>query len=114
MIAEYYGAQAADEAAQQWEREVGQGGIPTDVPEVTLDRSELDQHGQISALGLLKALKLCPTTSEAIRLIDGGGAYLYLGSEKIRIESGKQMLSVSDGTIVRAGKKKTCRVRLVP
>ncbi|HET6326411.1 MAG TPA: tyrosine--tRNA ligase [Planctomycetaceae bacterium] len=113
VIAEYYGAQAADEAAQQWEREVGQGGIPTDVPEATLDRSELDQQGQISALGLLKALKLCPTTSEAIRLIDGGGAYLYLGSEKLRIESGKQMLSVSDGTIVRAGKKKTCRVRLV-
>jgi tyrosyl-tRNA synthetase len=114
VIAEYYGAQAADEAAQQWEREVGQGGVPTDVPEATLERSELDERGQISGLGLLKALKLCATTSEAIRLIDQGGAYLYLGSEKIRIESGKQMLSVSDGTIVRAGKKKTCRVRLVP
>jgi tyrosyl-tRNA synthetase len=114
VIAEYYGAQAADEAAQQWEREVGQGGVPTDVPEATLERSELDERGQISGLGLLKALKLCATTSEAIRLIDQGGAYLYLGSEKIRIESGKQMLSVSDGTIARAGKKKTCRVRLVP
>jgi tyrosyl-tRNA synthetase len=114
VIAAYHGAQAADEAAQRWEREVGQGGIPTDVLEITLDRSELDQQEQISALGLLKALKLCSTTSEAIRLIEGGGAYLYLGTEKIRVESGKQMLSVSDGTIVRAGKKKTCRVRLGP
>jgi tyrosyl-tRNA synthetase len=114
VIAEYHGAPAAAEAAQQWEREVGQGGVPTDLPEVTLARAELDPQGQISALGLLKALKLCATTSDAIRLIDQGGAYLYHGTEKSRIESGKQMLSVSTGTIVRAGKKKACRVRLVP
>jgi tyrosyl-tRNA synthetase len=79
-----------------------------------LARSELDERGQISALGLLKALKLCATTSEAIRLIDGGGAYLYEGPEKTRIESGKQLLTVTTGTIVRAGKKKACHVRIGP
>jgi tyrosyl-tRNA synthetase len=113
VISEYHGAQEAQAAADQWEREVGQGGVPTDVPEATIAKSELDDEGRISALGLLKALKLCATTSEAIRLIDGGGAYLYHGSEKTRIESGKQMLSVASGTIVRAGKKKACRVRIV-
>jgi tyrosyl-tRNA synthetase len=113
VISEYHGAQEAQAAADQWEREVGQGGVPTDVPEATIAKSELDDEGRISALGLLKALKLCATTSEAIRLIDGGGAYLHHGSEKTRIESGKQMLSVASGTIVRAGKKKACRVRIV-
>jgi tyrosyl-tRNA synthetase len=113
VISEYHGAQESQAAADQWEREVGQGGVPTDVPEATIAKSELDDEGRISALGLLKALKLCATTSEAIRLIDGGGAYLYHGSEKTRIESGKQMLSVASGTIVRAGKKKACRVRIV-
>jgi tyrosyl-tRNA synthetase len=113
VISEYHGAQEAQAAADQWEREVGQGGVPTDVPEATIAKSELDDEGRISALGLLKALKLCATTSEAIRLIDGGGAYLYHGSEKTRIESGKQMLSVASGMIVRAGKKKACRVRIV-
>jgi len=113
VISEYHGAQEAQAAADQWEREVGQGGVPTDVPEATLAKSELDDQGRISALGLLKALKLCATTSEAIRLIDGGGAYLYHGSEKTRIESGKQMLSVASDMIVRAGKKKACRVRIV-
>jgi len=113
VIAEYHGAQEAQAAADQWEREVGQGGVPTDVPEATIAKSELDDQGRISALGLLKALKLCATTSEAIRLIDGGGAYLYHGSEKTRIESGKEMLSVASGMIVRAGKKKACRVRIV-
>ncbi|HEV3298102.1 MAG TPA: tyrosine--tRNA ligase [Planctomycetaceae bacterium] len=113
VISEYHGAQEAQAAADQWEREVGQGGVPTDVPEATLAKGELDDQGRISALGLLKALKLCVTTSEAIRLIDGGGAYLYHGSEKTRIESGKQMLDVASGMIVRAGKKKACRVRIV-
>jgi tyrosyl-tRNA synthetase len=112
VIAQYHGAEAARTAGDQWEREVGQGGVPTDVPEVGLPASELD-GGQISAIGLLKALKLCSSTSDAIRLIDQGGAYLYHGSEKTRIEAGKQMLTVSDGMIVRAGKKKACRVRLV-
>jgi tyrosyl-tRNA synthetase len=112
VISQYHGAQEAQAAADQWEREVGQGGVPTDVPEATIAKSELDDQGRITALGLLKALKLCATTSEAIRLIDGGGAYLYHGSEKTRIESGKQMLSVASGMIVRAGKKKACRVRI--
>jgi len=113
VISEYHGAEESQAAADQWEREVGQGGVPTDVPEATLAKSELDDQGRISALGLLKALKLCATTSEAIRLIDGGGAYLYHGSEKTRIESGKQMLDVASDMIVRAGKKKACRVRIV-
>lgn len=112
VIAEYHGTAAAEEAAQQWEREIGHGGVPTDLPGVSLSVSELDGQGMISGIGLLKALKLCATTSEAIRLIEQGGAYIYRGEEKIRIEDGKQLLKVENGLIVRAGKKKGCRVRL--
>ncbi len=113
VIGQYHGEAEAKAAAEQWEREVGQGGVPSDVPEVSLPASELDGDGRISGLGLLKALKLCPSTSEAIRLIDQGGAYIYHGDEKTRIESGKEMLVVKSGMIVRAGKKKACRVRIV-
>jgi tyrosyl-tRNA synthetase len=113
VIGQYYGSAEGDAAADQWQREVGQGGVPTDIPELPLPAAELDESGRISALGLLKALKLCATTSEAIRLIDGGGAYVYHGDDKTRIDSGKQMLDVTDGLIVRAGKKKAGRVRLV-
>jgi tyrosyl-tRNA synthetase len=112
VIGQYYGAQAAAEAAAQWEREIGQGGVPTDVPDVSLPASALDSDGMISGIGLLKGLKLCATTGEAIRLIEQGGAYIYRGEEKIRIETGKQMLKVENGTIVRAGKKKAARVKL--
>lgn len=114
VIAQYHGAGADDEAAAQWEREIGQGGVPTDVAEIRLPVSALDGQGMISAIGLLKGLKLCATTGETIRLIEQGGAYLYRGDEKIRIETGKQMLKVENGTIVRAGKKKSARVKLEP
>jgi tyrosyl-tRNA synthetase len=113
VIGEYHGAAAAAEADDKWEREIGQGGVPTDVPEAPLPATELDGDGMISALGLLKGLKLCASTSEAIRLIDQGGAYIYRGDEKVRVESGKQMLKPETGMIVRAGKKKSCRVKLV-
>ena len=106
VIGQYHGAAAADEAAAQWEREIGQGGVPTDVPEVALPVSALDGEGMISGIGLLKSTRLCATTGEAIRLIEQGGAYIYRGDEKIRIEAGKQMLKVEEGTIVRAGKRK--------
>lgn len=112
VIEEYYGADAATEAAAQWQREIGQGGVPTDAPEVPLPVSALDANRQVSAIGLLKGLKLCGTTGEAIRLIEQGGAYVYRGEEKIRLESGKQMLQVENGTLVRAGKKKAARVKL--
>jgi tyrosyl-tRNA synthetase len=114
VIGQYHGAPAAEDAAGQWEREIGQGGVPTDVPEVTLPVSALDGNGMISGIGLLKSLKLCATTGEAIRLIEQGGAYIYRGEEKIRIEAGKQMLKVENGTIVRAGKKKAAQVKLDP
>ncbi len=84
---------------------VGQGGIPADIPEVLLPAAELDSEGRISGLGLLKALKLCATTSEAIRLIDGGESTSLSRIEKTRIESGKELLPVKDGMIVRAGRK---------
>lgn len=113
VIAEYHDPKSADAAAEQWEREIGQGGVPTDIPEASLSKSELSADGTISALGLFKALKLCSSTSEAMRLIEQGGAYIYQGDEKIRIDSGKQMLEICDGQIVRAGRKKAYRVKLV-
>ncbi len=113
VIGEYYGDGPASDAVARWEREVGSGGVPTDLPEVPLSKSILDADGAISALGLLKALKLCSSTSEAMRLIDQGGAYIYRGEEKLRLQNGKQMLKPADGLIVRAGKKKACRVSLV-
>jgi tyrosyl-tRNA synthetase len=55
-------------------------------------------------------LNLCPSSGEARRLIQGGGA--KLGEEKTTIESHDKQIAVTDGLLVWAGKKKYCRVKL--
>lgn len=109
VIAQYHSADLADAAAGRWQSEIGGESLPTDIPDVQLDPAVLDQN-RISAVRLLTALGLCPSNSEARRLIQGGGA--KLGEEKTGIESHDQLISVSDGLLVWAGKKKYCRVRL--
>lgn len=109
VIDQYYDAAQADEAAARWQSEIGGGGLPADIPEVTLDRAVL-QEGSLPAVRLLTELQLCASSSEARRLIAQGGA--KLGAEKTAIEVQDQLVPVTDGLLVWAGKKKFCRVRL--
>ncbi|MCA9035859.1 MAG: tyrosine--tRNA ligase, partial [Planctomycetaceae bacterium] len=109
VIAQYYDSAQANEAADRWQNEIGGGGLPADIPEATLDPAEL-QDGSLPAFKLLTALSLCSSGGEARRLIAQGGA--KLGPEKTVIESIDQAITVEDGLLVWAGKKKFCRVKL--
>ncbi|MEZ5644740.1 MAG: tyrosine--tRNA ligase [Burkholderiaceae bacterium] len=92
---------AAAEAAEQDFVNRSKGGIPDDIPEVTLSGAPLG----IGAL--LKQANLAPSTSEANRLIDGGG---------VRIDGAvisDRGLKVAAGTcVVQVGKRKFARVTL--
>jgi tyrosyl-tRNA synthetase len=114
VIGQYHAAAAADEAAARWQREIGEGGLPSDIPDRSLSRSQLGADGSLQAAALLKTLGLCPSTSDAIRLIEGGGAYYFDGDEKLRINERQQAIHVRDGMLIQAGKKKICRIRLSP
>lgn len=109
VMAQYHGGAAADEAAARWQKEIGEGALPSDIPTATVKRSELSD-GAMRADQLLKAAGLCASTSEARRKIQEGGA--YTGEEKSRVEAADQMISVSDGLMLWVGKKKFCRVSL--
>lgn len=110
IIGEYHDRHAADQAAQRWEKEIGAGGRPQDIPTATISKSELTD-GAIQAALLLKLAGLCASTSEARRLIAQGGA--KYGDDEIRIESHDQPIQVKDGLFLRAGKKRFCRVELI-
>jgi len=110
VITQYHSATDAEAAATRWQSEIGGESLPTDIPEIPLDASHLT-NGTITAVKLLTALNLCPSNSEARRLIQGGGA--KLGEDKETITSHDQQITVTDGLLVWAGKKKYCRVRLV-
>ena len=107
VIEEYHTGEEADEAAARWEKEIGQGALPEDIPIRLLPLSELED-GKIMAVKLLNLLGLCNSSGEARRMIAQGAA--YLGEDKARIEAHDELISVEDGLLVRVGKKKICRV----
>ncbi|MGE8319995.1 MAG: tyrosine--tRNA ligase [Comamonas sp.] len=96
----FHSAAAADAAEQDFMNR-SKGGIPDDIPEVSLSGAP------IGIGALLKQANLAPSTSEANRLIDGGG---------VRIEGGvvsDKGLKLGAGTyVVQVGKRKFARVTL--
>ncbi len=92
---------AAAEAAEQDFANRSKGGVPDEVPEISLSGAPLG----IGAL--LKMAGLAPSTSEANRLIDGGG---------VRVDSSvvsDKGLKLDAGVfVVQVGKRKFARVSL--
>jgi len=96
----FHSAAAADAAEQDFINR-SKGGVPDEIPEVSLSGAPLG----IGAL--LKQANLAPSTSEANRLIDGGG---------VRVEGSvvsDKGLKLTAGTyVVQVGKRKFARVTL--
>jgi tyrosyl-tRNA synthetase len=100
ITARFHSAAAADAAEQDFINR-SKGGVPDEIPEVSLSGAPMG----IGAL--LKAAGLAPSGSEATRLIDGGG---------VRIDSSvvsDKALKLNAGTyVVQVGKRKFARVTL--
>jgi tyrosyl-tRNA synthetase len=100
ITARFHDAKAAEAAEQDFINR-SKGGIPDDIAEVKLSGAPL----QIAQL--LKQANLAPSTSEANRLIDGGG---------VRVDSNvvtDKALKLGAGTyVVQVGKRKFARVTL--
>ncbi len=96
----FHSAAAADAAEQDFTNR-SKGGIPDDIPEVAIDGAPLG----IGAL--LKQANLAPSTSEANRLIDGGGVRIdgsVVSDKGLKLDAGSFVLQV--------GKRKFARVTL--
>ena len=96
----FHSAAAADAAEQDFTNR-SKGGVPDDIPEVALSDAPLGMGA------LLKQAGLAPSTSEASRLIDGGG---------VRVDGvviSDRGLKLNAGTyVVQVGKRKFARVTL--
>jgi len=104
IVARFHGGQAAEDALADFVNR-SKGGIPDDIPELTLS---LPADGSGIGIGaLLKQAGLVPSTSEAVRMIEQGG---------VRIDGSAvadKGLKVGAGTIVvQVGKRKFARVTL--
>ncbi len=100
ITARFHSAQAADAALQDFVNR-SKGGVPDEIPELTLAGAPL-------GIGtLLKQAGLAPSTSEANRLIDGGGVRLdssVVSDKGLKLEAGTYVIQV--------GKRKFARVTL--
>jgi len=100
ITARFHSAQAADAAEQDFNNR-SKGGVPDDIPQVRIGGAPLG----IGAL--LKQAGLAPSTSEANRLIDGGGVRVdssVVSDKGLKLESGTY--------VVQVGKRKFARVTL--
>ncbi len=96
----FHSALAADAAEQDFIHR-SKGGVPDEIPQVNLSGAPLG----IGAL--LKQAHLAPSTSEANRLIDGGGVRVdgaVVSDKGLKLEAGSY--------VVQVGKRKFARVTL--
>ena len=124
VIAGFHSAEAADEAAERWQREVSGGELPADIPTVILSLSALATQlpqcaadlaeRKLSAPQLLKAMGLSPSTSEASRLIGQGGVSVYRDNQPTPVTDPKLPVPLEENMLVKAGKKKIARLSLQP
>ncbi|HJV63961.1 MAG TPA: tyrosine--tRNA ligase [Albitalea sp.] len=100
ITARFHDAAAADAAEADFNNRA-RGGVPDSIPELSLGGAPLG----IGAL--LKQANLAPSTSEALRLVEGGG---------VRVDGavvGDRSLKLAAGTyVVQVGKRKFARVTL--
>ncbi|MFO0959635.1 MAG: tyrosine--tRNA ligase [Isosphaeraceae bacterium] len=109
IVAQYHGAEAADHAAAEFRRRA-RGEDPDEIPEVALTRDAVGADGKVPGPRLLVALGLESSTSNARRLIAQGG--VNLGPDRTPLADPNASIEVTDGLIVRAGKRKIVRIRL--
>ena len=113
VITEYHDTEAADTSASRWQKEIGEGNLPSDIPEVALSRSQLNEDGCLQAAQLLKELKLVPSTSQAMQRIKGGAVFYLHDDQKTKIADKAEWVQLVPGMIVRAGKKDWAKINLI-
>ena len=100
IVARFHTVQAAEDALTDFVNR-SKGGIPDDIPDVALSGAPLG-IGQ-----LLKQANLCPSTSEALRMVEQGGVRIdgaVIGDKALKVEAGT--------LVVQVGKRKFARVTL--
>jgi tyrosyl-tRNA synthetase len=100
ITARFHSAAAAEAAEQDFVNR-SKGGVPDEIPEVTLSGAPL------GIAQLLKQAGLAPSTSEGNRLIDGGGVRV-----DSTVVSDKGLKLAAGSYVVQVGKRKFARVAL--
>jgi len=101
IVARFHSARDAEAALAEFEARFQRGVLPEDMPEISVAAGSLAQ--------VLKAAGLTSSTSDALRMIDGGG--VRINGEKV----GDRNAALSAGAcvVLQVGKRKFARVTLI-
>jgi tyrosyl-tRNA synthetase len=101
IVTRFYDFNAADDAEKDFEIRA-QGKIPDDIPEISLSKED----ESMTIPQLLKKIDFVSSTSEAIRLISGGG--VKINGE--RVEDQKKSISSMGEFTIQVGKRKFAKI----
>jgi tyrosyl-tRNA synthetase len=100
IVARFHSRKDADEALADFEARFQRGAIPDEMPELSIAAGPVAQ--------ILKQAGLVASTSEALRMIDGGG--VRIDGEKLSDKG--LVLTVGNTIVMQVGKRKFARVSL--
>jgi len=104
IVSAYHGTSAATATLSDWNKQFGGGGKldPDHIDEVTLPIGKLND-GAMAAVDLIAETKLAASKGEARRKIEEGA--FNFGPDRTKVTDVKAMISVSDGLVIRLGRK---------
>ncbi len=109
IVRSYHGETAAEAACEEWVKRFSRREDPTEIPEREVPAAELN-GGQIGIVRLLVLAGLAKGSNDARRAVEGGG--VTIGEDRQKFADPKANVAVTDGLIVRVGKRNVVRVRL--
>ncbi|MGI6554194.1 MAG: tyrosine--tRNA ligase [Bacillota bacterium] len=106
IVSMYHSQEAAREAEEEFKRVFSKGQLPDSIPEFTISAEELKDN-KIWLPKLLSLANMTSGTSEARRMIKQGAVKI---NDK-KIENQDEEVEITDGMIIRVGKRKFIRIR---
>ena len=103
IIARFHDQVSADSAKQDFIQRFQKNAIPDDMPEVSIDLAE-----GMPIANLCKEAQLCPSTSDAMRMVKQGA--VKINGEKVN--DPKQIITESDAFVLQVGKRKFARIKV--
>ena len=103
IIARFHDQASADSAKQDFIQRFQKNAIPDDMEEVSIDLAE-----GMPIANLCKEAQLCPSTSDAMRMVKQGA--VKINGEKVN--DPKQIIAESESFVLQVGKRKFARIKV--
>jgi len=104
LIERFHNAQAATDAMASFKAQFQKGAIPDDIDELTIET----ENGEMGIAHILKGAGLCPSTSDAIRMVKQGAVKI----NGVKVEDPKQSFPAGTHDVFQVGKRKFAKIML--